>query len=172
MISPVPAGPVVSNNTPLVSLWVLGRLDFLQALFGTVLIPPAVAAEFVATERPARAAALRAAPWIQTVPLASPRRAQAFAGLDLGEAEVLALAEECEARLVLLDERRGRRYAHRMGFPLTGTLGVLLLAKEQGLIATIKPLVVALEEAGLYISPALRARVLALAQEGDPSDGD
>lgn len=52
----MPAGPVVGNNTPLVALWALGRLDLLRELYGTVLIPPAVHSEFVATERELRLA--------------------------------------------------------------------------------------------------------------------
>jgi predicted nucleic acid-binding protein len=52
-------------------------------------------------------------------------------GLDRGEAEVLALAEEREARLVVIDERKARRYAQRLGIPLTGTLGLLVAAKER-----------------------------------------
>jgi predicted nucleic acid-binding protein len=41
----MPARPIVANNTPLVALWVLGRLDILRDLYGEVLIPPGVQAE-------------------------------------------------------------------------------------------------------------------------------
>ncbi|NJM55821.1 MAG: hypothetical protein HC841_07965 [Verrucomicrobiae bacterium] len=41
---------------------------------------------------------------------------------------MLALAEEHDARLVIIDERKGRRYAERLGFGFTGTVGILLLA--------------------------------------------
>ncbi|MFP5288470.1 MAG: DUF3368 domain-containing protein, partial [Thermoanaerobaculia bacterium] len=85
--------PVVLNNTPLVALWSIGRLDLLRDLFGEVLIPQAVRNEFLATEENVRHKALAQAPWIRTVPLAQPRRVLAYTGLDQGEAEVLALAE-------------------------------------------------------------------------------
>ena len=88
-------------------------------------------------------------------------------GLDQGEAEVLALAEERDARLVIIDERKGRNYARHMGIPLTGTLGVLLLAKEQGLIEAMTPLLTALQTAGLHLDKALIQQVLKLANEAD-----
>ena len=158
-------GPVIVNNTPLVALWVLGRLDLLRELYDEVLIPQAVYEEFVATERAVRQAALESAPWIRPVSLANPQRARVYMGLDLGEAEVLALAEERAARLVIIDELKGRRYAQRLEMPLTGTLGLLLLAKERGLVADLAPLLVELQEAGLYLGAALINRALRLAGE-------
>jgi predicted nucleic acid-binding protein len=159
-------GPVIANNTPLVALWVLGRLDLLRELYDEVLIPQAVHEEFLAVERAARRTALENAPWIKPVSLANPQRVRVYVGLDQGEAEVLALAEERAARLVIIDELRGRRYTERLGFPLTGTLGLLLLAKERGLIATLAPLLAKLQEAGLHLSAVLTDRVLQLAGEG------
>ncbi len=158
-------GPVIINNTPLVALWVLGRLDLLRELYDEVLIPQAVYEEFVATERAVRQAALENAPWIRPVSLTNPQRARVYIGLDLGEAEVLALAEERAARLVIIDELKGRRYAQRLEMPLTGTLGLLLLAKERGLLANLAPLLVELQEAGLYLGASLIDRVLRLAGE-------
>jgi predicted nucleic acid-binding protein len=161
----MPDKPVITNNTPLVALWVLGRLDLLRDLYGQVLIPQAVYQEFVATERVLRQTALDDAPWITVVRLDNPQRARVYVGLDQGEAEVLALAEERAARLLIIDELRGRRYARRLGFPLTGTLGVLLLAKERGLVVELAPLLIDLQDAGLYLDSALVTRVLELAGE-------
>lgn len=161
----MPAGPVVLNNTPLVALSTLGRLDLLRDLFGEVLIPEAVREEFLAVDIALRREALSKAPWIRPVPLADPRRALSYSGLDLGEAEVLALAEECSATLVVIDEKKARRYAERMKFALTGTLGLLLLAREQGLIESITQEIGALQKAGLYLDSALVARARELAGE-------
>lgn len=94
----MPAGPVILNNTPLVALMVLGRLDLLRDLFGEVLIPDSVKDEFLAVDTALRREALANAPWIRVVPLVDPRRALPYFGLDLGEAEVLALAEERSSR--------------------------------------------------------------------------
>jgi predicted nucleic acid-binding protein len=161
----MPDKPVVLNNTPLVAFWVLGRLDLLRDLFDEILIPPAVEAEFLAVEETVRREALGRAPWIKTAALSHPRRALAYAGLDQGEAEVLALAEERDARLVIIDERKGRRYAERMGLPQTGSLGVLLLAKQAGLIDSVATSIAKLQEAGLFLSADLVRRALEIAGE-------
>ena len=161
----MPDRPVVLNNTPLVALWAIGRFDLLRDLFREVLIPQAVEDEFLAVETAARRQALSEAPWIRSAPLAQPRRALVYAGLDQGEAEVLTLAEEREARLVVIDERRGRRFAERMGIPLTGTLGILLLAKEAGLIESVSVWLTKLREAGLFLTPSLIQRALEVAGE-------
>jgi predicted nucleic acid-binding protein len=158
-------GPVIANNTPLVALWTLGRLDILRDLYGQVWIPRAVYEEFLASEHAQRLAALREAPWIVTVSVSNRQHVKVYVGLDQGEAEVLALAEERAARLVIVDERKGRRYAQRLGIPLTGTLGTLLLAKERSLIGSLRPMLVELQNAGLYLDSALVDRALVLAGE-------
>jgi predicted nucleic acid-binding protein len=161
----MPDGPVVLNNTPLVALWNLGRLDLLETLFGDILIPRAVHEEFLAASREERRKALAAARFLHVADLADPRRALAYAGLHRGEAQVIALAEERAARLVVLDDRRARRYAERLGFPRTGTLGVLLLAKERGLVRSVAAEITRLQEAGLYLGPTLIAKARELAGE-------
>jgi uncharacterized protein len=75
-----------------VALWSFGRLDLLRDLFGEVLIPESVREEFVASAISSRKSALLESPWIRPTPLIDPRLANAYAGLDRGEAEVLALA--------------------------------------------------------------------------------
>jgi predicted nucleic acid-binding protein len=161
---PKPAAPVILNNTPLVALWVLGRLDLLRDLYGAVTIPTAVRDEFLAIERDGREAALAEAPWIKTATLRHPQRALVYTGLDEGEAEVLALAEETGG-LVVMDERKGRRYAQRLGLSLTGSLGILLFAKERGLVSSVADALTALRAAGLWVDPSLVAETLRLAGE-------
>ena len=161
----MPDGPVVANNTPLAALWAIGRLGLLAELFGEILIPREVANEFLAAEAVARQRELDSAPWIRVTPVRDPRRALAYANLDAGEAEVLALGEETDARLLIIDEDKGRRFARRLGFPVIGTLGVLLLAKEQELVERVEPVIDELREAGLYLAPGLVSRVLELAGE-------
>ncbi|NJN97415.1 MAG: DUF3368 domain-containing protein [Anaerolineales bacterium] len=159
------AGPVILNNTPLVALWSLNLLTLLHDLYGEVLIPQAVYEEFLATERSARQTALDEAPWIKITALTNPRQALVYVGLDQGEAEVLALATEWSARLVIIDEHKGRRYAKRLGLPLTGTIGILLTAKRNGLISALAPLINQLLKGGLFLAPELVEKALELAEE-------
>ena len=161
----MPKKPVIANNTPLVALWELNSLFLLRELYTEVWIPQAVEEEFLVTESIARRAALNNAPYIKTVPLNQPQRALAYTGLHQGEASVLALAEEHDARLVIIDERKARGYAQQIGLPLTGTIGVLLLAKKERLIDAIKPLLTTLHDNGLYLSASLIDKALQLADE-------
>jgi len=120
---------VVVNTTPIIALALIGQLDLLQHLYGEVMIPPAVQAEvLVGGPSGVGVAGLQTANWIRTVPLQDPRRADLLSDLDRGEAEVIALAQELNAELVIIDERLARRHAQRLGLALTGVLGVLLKA--------------------------------------------
>jgi predicted nucleic acid-binding protein len=157
---------VVVNTTPIIALALIGQLDLLRHLYGEVVIPPAVQAEVLAggpgsigvTE-------LQGANWIQTVSMQDPRRADLLSDLDRGEAEVIALAQELNAELVIIDERLARRHAKRLGLTLTGTLGVLLKARERGLVPAVGPLIDQLRQGDIWLDDALVAEALRLAGE-------
>lgn len=158
--------PVVANNTPLVALFQVGRLILLRDIFGEVLIPEAVRDEFLAIDRAEREVALAASPWLKSAAVQSQRRTLAYSGLDRGESEVLALAEERNARLVVIDDWKARQYARRLGFQLTGTLGILLLAKDKGLIEGVAETLRELQVNGLRLGRDLVASALKTAGEG------
>ncbi len=161
----MPVGPVIVNNTPLSALWSINHLELLKDLYREIFIPQAVYEEFLAKERAKRQKVLQKADWIKSTPLNNPRQALVYVGLDRGEAEVPALADELSARLMVMDERKGRRYAKRLGLPLTGTLGILLAAKDKGLIPAVSPLIHELLENGLYLSPEIVSKTLEIAGE-------
>lgn len=75
-------------------------------LYGKVLTPVAVYAKFLAIEHALRQSILASACWIRPTELVDPRRADTFMGIGRGEAEVLVLAQERDARLVIIDGRR------------------------------------------------------------------
>jgi len=158
---------VVANTTPIIALSLIGKLGVLQHLYGEVLIPPAVRAEVLAGgQHGIGAGEFRAATWLQLAPLKDPQLADLLlADLDKGEAEVIALALEQDAGLVILDERLARRHARRLGLTLTGTLGILLKAKERGLVPAVAPLIIELQEGGIRLSHAVVAEALKLAGE-------
>ncbi len=157
---------VICNATPIISLALIEQLDLLRILYTEVLIPPAVRAELLAggAGRPGYVD-LHRANWIRTTPLVDPRRADLLSDLDRGEAEVLALAQELNADLVIVDERLGRRHAKRLGLILTGTVGVLLKAKAQGYLAEVRPLIIQMQEGGIRLDDFLVAEALQLAGE-------
>ena len=161
----MPAKPVISNNSPLVALWHLGRLSLLQDLYTEVWIPQEVEKEFLGTEKKSRQEALNNTPWIKTVDLTDSEKASVYDRLDSGEAAVLALASEHEARLVIIDEKKARQEILKIGLPFKGTVGILLEAKEEGLIDEIKPLLIVLQEKGIYLDESLIAYALREAGE-------
>ena len=163
----MPIQPVVSNNSPLVGLLGINLLSLLRDLYTEVWIPRKVEKEFLKKDPIVRREALENAPWIKTVDLTDPQTAAVHAELDEGEAEALALANEHDARLVLLDEKKGRQKAKQIGLTAIGIVGVLQEAKEEGLIDAIKPLLIQLQDNGIHLSESLINNALQDAGEAD-----
>ena len=151
------------SATPLIALAAVGQFDLLRAVYGEIHIPDAVFQEVVITGAgEAGAREVSAANWIKRHTVRNTALVQALElELDAGEAEAIALALEQSAGLILLDERLGRHAAARLGLTMTGTLGVLIAAKDRGLLAAVHPLLDALRvQAGFWIGDDLRAAVL------------
>ena len=155
--------PVVSNASPLIALEQIDHLELLQHLFGTVLVPPAVAYEVAPT--------VTLPAWIEQRELAQPVGPRILgASLGPGESEAIALALETEARLVILDERPARRLAQALHLPTMGTLGILLAAKRRQLLVSIRPHLDTLLQYDFRIASRLYDDVLSAAGE-DPGAG-
>jgi len=157
---------VVCNATPIISLSLIGQLALLEKLYSNVVIPPAVVSEVLAGGRKhIGVSEFQQADWLEQRPLIDPRRADLLVDLDRGEAEVIALAQELNADLVIIDERLGRWHGQRLGLSITGTLGVLLKAKQIGFIPELAPLITSLRDGGIYLGDNVVAQVLQLANE-------
>lgn len=156
---------IVCNAGPLISLARIGRLDLLPALFGEIIVPPAVHREVTQDDSLPGAKALAQADWLTLAEIADRRDVEKLsAGLDPGEAEVLTLARELQATAAI-DERRGRRLATELGVSQTGTVGILLAAKQRGLIPFVRPLLDQLLGNGVRLSPRLYEEACRLAGE-------
>jgi uncharacterized protein len=163
---------VVVNTTPIIALSLIDRLELLHQLYVDVLIPPAVRAEVLSGGiGRAGTVELQQAKWLREIQLQNPRSADLLVDLDRGEAEVLILALEQNAELVILDERLARRHAHRLGLSLTGTLGVLLRAKQQELLPSIREMIEELRRNDIWLSDSVIAEVLRLANEPSGESG-
>ena len=158
---------VVSDTTPLSELSKVGQLILLREVFGQVIVPQEVYDEVTSGTHPA-VAAVRSATWIEVRSVQDATQVIALresTKIHLGEAAAIILAEELGAQQVLIDDLRARRVAKARLLPVTGTIGTLLLAKEQGMIAQVKPILDDLIALGKRISPQLYQAVLAIAQE-------
>jgi predicted nucleic acid-binding protein len=127
------AGVVVADTTPLNYLVLIGHADVLGALFDEVLIPEAVLAELRHPGAPdAVSRWLGALPaWLRVERVVT---RDETVQLGHGESEAISLALERHAKIVLMDERRGRAAAEARGLLAVGTLNILDVADERGLL--------------------------------------
>ena len=153
---------VIVNSTPLISLIALDKLDILRDLYSEIIIPTAVYDEISVKDN----FTLSQHDWIKIKEITNEVAKGAFtAALHEGEVEVLILAKEISADLVIIDDGLARKHAKYLGIKLTGTIGVLLKAKEKGIIKYLKPYLDKLIENNFYISENIYNEILKLTDE-------
>ncbi len=156
----------VVNASPVILLGDIGHLHLLEALCAELVIPDVVADEIRAGPR--RDAAQR---WLQGEGATYVQRLEyadtLIAGWDLGagESAVLAWARTHPGREAILDDRAARKCAATPHIPVRGTLGVLLLAKREGLVPRVRPAFDLLVDVGMRITPEILQAALRLANE-------
>lgn len=133
---------IVSNTSPISNLIIIGEISLLQQIYPKILIPPAVHTELTRLPilQPTGTALIRTG-WLE---IQTPTQLKLLhtlnQTLDPGEAEAIALAVELSANRLLIDERLGRSVAASYGLNLRGLLGILINARQQGLIPLLKPI--------------------------------
>ncbi len=146
----------VSNTSCLIALETIRRLDLLGDVYQEVLIPPAVAAEW----------GMVAPPWLKVQNLGDQALAQVLSlQLGPGEAEAIALAMEIGAGRLLSDDQQARRMATSLQVTITGTVGIILRAKLQGLLPEVRVVLDELRASGFWLSDSLYQQALHLAGE-------
>ena len=150
---------IFSNTTPFISLSAIDRLDLLPALFGCIHVVDAMVRE-CAAGGVIHVPALDTLSWITIVPSSAGTDPEPMLmQLDEGEKWTLHAARAANAERLLIDERIGRIVAERMGLKVTGTLGVLLKAKQQKLIPSFSDAALAMRERGIYFHSSLVERL-------------
>lgn len=134
---------VISDSTILIGLVKIGKLDLLKEIFSKVYIPGEVFKEVVERGKGKPGSKdIKEAAWIEPKSVKDKIQVSFLLGsLEKGEAEVLVLAREMNADLILLDEEKARKSAVIAGFEIMGLLGLFILAKNLGLIHEVRPLV-------------------------------
>ena len=153
---------VVCNTSPLILLAKIGRLDTLIRLYSETMIPKAVVDEI--STKPGKENDLVQA-FLKKGTLQLKQAAEKFlaelpADLGRGEREAIALAMDAGADLVILDDRQGRLVSRDRGLSVTGTVGVLIEAKERGFVPSLRSEIDRMIEAGMWISEVFYHRIL------------
>ena len=152
---------IVADTTPLISLMKCDSLDVLQDLFGEVQIPEAVYTELTSNPKFVEEAEVIAkSSFIHKVNIEDRKSVSLFkraTGLDLGESEAIVLSDNIHADFLLMDEVKGRKIALQMGIRIMGTMGILLLAYNSGILGAedIKEAVDLLRNTNRHISEKL-----------------
>lgn len=162
---------VISDSSTLMHLAWIGQLTLLRDLYAVVMIPPAVWREVVTESkgRPGGREVIQAqrSGWLIVGRLTDESHLRMLSReLDDGEAEVLALAIERAADLVLLDETEARRIAELYNIAKTGVIGILIRAKAEGRIGALRPLLDDLrQQGGFWLADDLYNKALRVAGE-------
>lgn len=149
---------IFSNTPPFIALSAIGRLELLPALFERIHVVEPVARECAAGGH-VKVPALESLPWVSVMAVTAGDPEPMLTQLDEGEKWTLHAACHANAQLLLIDERIGRNLAERMGLKVTGTLGILLKARQQGLIGSFSDAALAMRAQGMFYHPRLIARL-------------
>lgn len=157
---------IISDTTPIISLIKINRLDLLEKLFEEVLIPEAVYRELTTNalfENEAKI--VKTSSFLKTSSVQNRKSLQllqAVSGLDDGESEAIVLADELKSDVLIMDERKGRKVAEKLGIKITGTVGVLLQSYSENMISSdeIKTYLDQLKNSNIRLSESLIQKAL------------
>ena len=156
----------ISNTSPLLYLYRIGKIELLPRLFERVWTVPAVVEELRQGKEKGYDVPLASAyEWLQVV---SPFRVPfewLASDLGKGELETMALALEHREKVVILDDALARRIARAAGLEVWGTLRVLLEAKKKSWIPAMSAIIDDLRMSGMWISDDVSQRIMKLADE-------
>ena len=160
---------IVADAGPLIALAVAGVLPMCITMLSGLMVPEAVLHECTADVSAPGAAILQSlnqTGQFQIIPSASlmPLDAAYAQGLGGGEIAVLSYASQ-NSLLALVDERRARRVATRLGVAVVGSGTIIAQLKRQGLIESVKPVLSSWQQHGYFVSELVLRDILRMAQE-------
>ena len=147
---------IISDTSCLILLEKIGELDILHKLFGTIITTTEVAEEFGQT----------LPSWFELrQPTDKNYQSIIEASVDKGEASAIALAIELDNCLLIIDDLKGRKFAHQLGLTIIGTIGVIVDAKLVGIIPSVKPILAKIKSTNFRITEQLELLILKRAGE-------
>ena len=147
---------IISDTSCFIVLSKIGELDLLQKVYGQIITTPEIAKEFGES----------LPEWI-SIKNVSDNYSQKILELqiDKGESSAIALALEIPKSILILDDYKARKVAHQLGILYTGTIGVIIKAKLNGIIPSIKPYIEKIKQTNFRISDAIELQALKEAKE-------
>ena len=147
---------IVSDTSCFIILTNIGELELLQKVYGTIITTNDIAVEF-GEPLPE---------WIEIVIVRDESRQKLLElQIDKGESSAIALALEIPDCTVILDDYKARKIAARLNIHCTGTIGVIIKAKLQGIIPSIKPLLQRIQQTNFRLSAEIEQQALKEANE-------
>lgn len=147
---------IISDTSCLIILTKIGEIDLLRQLYKTVTITQEISLEY----------GENLPEWFEVQQVKDHYRQQLLEmQIDKGEASAIALALETNDNIVILDDWKARKVAERLGISVTGTLGVIIKAKNTGIIPSIKPYLDKIRVTNFRISEELEQIALKEANE-------
>ncbi len=155
---------VIADSSALIALATCDGLNVILQVYEDIKVPEAVYAEIVAPEKP-QSDALGVFLSNRVVKVDTTRWVLAAGGLGRGEIEAMALYKELAADALLIDDHRARIIAEHNQINCIGALGLLLVAKQNGIISEVAPYIQKLRQSAIHYGDVLLDRVLKLAGE-------
>jgi predicted nucleic acid-binding protein len=121
---------VITDTSCFILLDKIEALTVLHKLYENVITTEEIASEF----------GKMLPDWVEVRPVINKKLQETYASkVDAGEASAISLAIETPSPLLILDDLKGRTFASQLNLKYTGTLGLLIIAKQQGIITKLKP---------------------------------
>lgn len=159
---------VVVNTSPLLYLHQVNQLTLLHRLYQRIHVPNAVSQELeIGRSQGIDVPNLTDMTWISSVSLPFAELVPNETDLGKGEAEVIAVGRTQTNCLLILDDQLGRQIARLYGLTCTGTLGVILKAKQLGYVDQVRPVIEQLQSCGMWLGDALIKQILQQAGESE-----
>ena len=142
---------VITDASCFITLDKIDGMHLLQSLYKQVITTPEIAAEF----------GKRLPNWVDVKAVQNRDLLYNYAEtVDIGEASAMALASEIHADLLIIDDAGARRFAKKLELNITGTVGVILNAKLNGIIPAVKPYTVKIQQTNFRISDWLTTQII------------
>lgn len=147
---------IISDTSCLILLSKINELEILQKVYSKVTITPEISFEF----------GEHLPPWVEIIPVKDLEKMNLLElQIDKGESSAIALALENPGSLLIMDDYKARKIAEQLNIKFTGTLGVIIKAKKEGKIGSIKAIIVKLKQTNFYITEELEKEILRLSGE-------